>query len=106
MHKLSGWFYHADGKSCALCLTCGDEAVGRRANDFTRIGTFEIISSHYYVLIERCLRQDRRQFNKLWVILKNVSKIQDTVYDEKKIDIFAAIIVYLNYIDDDSLKTV
>ena len=34
-----------------LCLTCGDEAVGRRANDFTRIGTFEIISSHYYVLI-------------------------------------------------------
>ena len=51
VHKLSGWFYHTDGKSCALCLTCGDEAVGRRANDFTRIGTFEIISSHYYVLI-------------------------------------------------------
>ena len=62
MHKLSGWFYQTDGKSCALCLTCGDEAVGRRANDFTRIGkkkkkkkkrigTFEIISSHYYVLV-------------------------------------------------------
>ena len=48
MHKLSGWFYHTDGKSCALCLTCGDEAVGRRANDFTRIGTFEIISSHWF----------------------------------------------------------
>ena len=52
------------------------------------------------------MRQDRRQFNKLWVILKNVGKIQETVYDEKKIDIFAAIIVYLNYIGDDSLKTV
>ena len=51
VHKLSGSFYHTDGTSCALCLTCGDEAVGRRANDFTRIGTFEIISSHYYVLI-------------------------------------------------------
>ena len=51
VHKLSGWFSHTDGKSCALCLTCGDEAVGRRANDFTRIGTFEIISSHYSVLI-------------------------------------------------------
>ena len=50
VHKLSGWFYHADGKRCARCLTCGDEALGR-ANDFTRIGTFQIISSHYYVLI-------------------------------------------------------
>ena len=49
VHKLSGWFYQTDGKSYALGLT--DEAVGRRANDFTRIGTFEIISSHYYVLI-------------------------------------------------------
>ena len=38
-------------KRCALCLTCGAEALGRRANDFTRIGTFEIISSHYSVLI-------------------------------------------------------
>ena len=38
--------------------------------------------------------------------IKNVSKIQETVYDEKKNDIFAAIIVYLNYIVDDSLKTV
>ena len=38
--------------------------------------------------------------------IKNVSKIQETVYDEKKIAIFAAIIVYLNYIVDDSLKTV
>ena len=51
VHKLWGLFYHKDGTSCDLCLTCGDEAVGRRANDFTRIGTFEIISSHYYVLI-------------------------------------------------------
>ena len=50
VHKLSGWFYQTDGKSCALCLTCGDEAVGRRANDFIRIGTSEIISSHYSVL--------------------------------------------------------
>ena len=51
VHKLSGWFYHTDGKSYAICLTCGDEAVGRRANDFTRIGTFEIVSSYYYVLV-------------------------------------------------------
>ena len=38
--------------------------------------------------------------------IKNVSKIQETVYDEKKIDIFAAIIIYLKYIVDYSLKTV
>ena len=50
VHKLSGWFYPTDGKRCA-CLTCGDIAVGRKTNDFTRIGTFEIISSHYCVLI-------------------------------------------------------
>ena len=49
VHKLSGCFYQK--KRCALCLTCGAEAVGRRADDFTRIGTFEIISSHYSVLI-------------------------------------------------------
>ena len=38
-------------KRCAFCLTCGDEAAGRKTNNFTRIGTFEIISNHYYVLI-------------------------------------------------------
>ena len=33
-------------------LTCGDKALGRRANDLTKIvGNFAIISSHYYVLI-------------------------------------------------------
>ena len=51
VHNLSGWVYHTDGKRCAFCLTCGDEAVARKTNDFTRIGTFEIISSYYYVLI-------------------------------------------------------
>ena len=35
-------------------------------------------------------RQVSRQFNKLWVILKNVGKIQETVYDKKKIDIFCS----------------
>ena len=44
VHKLSEWVYHTDGKR-AFCLTCGDEAVARKTNDFTRMGTFEIISS-------------------------------------------------------------
>ena len=48
VHKLSRWFYRTDGKCCAACLTCGDEALGRRLNDFTGIATFEIISNHYY----------------------------------------------------------
>ena len=51
LHKLSRWFYHTDGKLCASCLTCSDEALGGRSNDFTRIGTFEIVSNHYYELI-------------------------------------------------------
>ena len=51
VHKLSRWFYHTDGKRCASCLTCSDEALGRRSNDFTRIATFEIISNHYHELI-------------------------------------------------------
>ena len=36
--------------------------------------------------------------------MSNIKK--ETVYDEKKIDIFAAIIIYLKYIVDYSLKTV
>ena len=51
LHKLSGWIYHKDGKRRAFCLTCGDKAVGRKLNGFTRTATFQIISSHYYVLI-------------------------------------------------------
>ena len=39
-------------------------------------------------------------------IKKNASKFQETVYDEKKKVIFAAPVIYLNYIVDDSLKTV
>ena len=50
-HKLLGLFYHTDGKGCAVCLTSDDEAVGRGTNDFTRIGTFEIISRHCYLFI-------------------------------------------------------
>ena len=42
---------YRNGKRCASCLTCSDEALERRSNDFTRIGTFEIISNHYYELI-------------------------------------------------------
>ena len=42
---------YRDGKRCASCLTCSDEALGRRSNDFTRVGTFEIISNHYHELI-------------------------------------------------------
>ena len=39
------------GKS-AFCLTCGDKALGRKANAVTKIaGNFEIISSHHYLLI-------------------------------------------------------
>ena len=49
VHKLSRWFYHTDGKRCASCLTCSDEALGRKSNDSTRIGTFEIISNHYII---------------------------------------------------------
>ena len=51
VHKLLIWFYHAGGKRCAVCLTSDDEAVGRGTNDFTRIGTFEIISRHCYLFI-------------------------------------------------------
>ena len=43
--------YHTDGKRCAVCLTSHEEAVGRGTNDFTRIGTFEIISRHCYLFI-------------------------------------------------------
>ena len=49
--KLLGRFYHTDGKRCAFCLTYDDEALGRRTNDFTRIGT----RSHYYVSILKLL---------------------------------------------------
>ena len=51
VHKLLIWFYHTDGKRCAVCLTSDDEAVGRGTNDFARIGTFEIISRHCYLFI-------------------------------------------------------
>ena len=51
VHKLLIWFYHTDGKRCAVCLTSDDEAVGRGTNDFTRIGTFEIISRHCNLFI-------------------------------------------------------
>ena len=49
-----------DGKRCAFCLTYDDEALGRRTNDFRRIGTLKIITvSHYYVSILKLL--ERRQ---------------------------------------------
>ena len=52
VYRLLRWFHHTDGKHCAFCLTYGDKALGRRANDLTKIaGNFAIISSHYYVLI-------------------------------------------------------
>ena len=83
VHKLSEWVYHTDGKR-AFCLTCGDEAMARKTNDFTRIGTFEIISSYYYVLIKRYLRQNRRQFNKLRVTLKERKQISRNCVRRKK----------------------
>ena len=44
------------GKRCAFCLTYDDEALGRRTNDFTRIGTLKRITvSHYYVSILKLL---------------------------------------------------
>ena len=58
VHKLSRWCYSTDGKRCASCLTCSDEALGRRSNDFTGRATFEIILNHYYELISHFLRQD------------------------------------------------
>ena len=99
-HKLSGWFYHTDGKRCAFFLTSSNEAVGRGTNDFIRIGTFEIISSHCYLFLWRFLGKVSRQMQ---LTMRN--KFQETVYDEKKI-IFAAPLIYLNYTIDDSLKTV
>ena len=99
-HKLSGWFYHTDGKRCAFFLTSSNEAVGRGTNDFIRIGTFEIISSHCYLFLWRFLEKVNRQMQ---LTMRN--KFQETVYDEKKI-IFAAPLIYLNYTIDDSLKTV
>ena len=71
VHKLSEWVYHTDGKH-AFCLTCGDEAVARKTNDFTRIGIFEIIASYYY------------EFNKLWVILKERKQISRNCVRRKK----------------------
>ena len=67
VQKLSGWFYHTDGKRCGFCLTCGNKPLEIRTNDFTRIVTFEIILSHFCLFIWLCLRQDSKQFNKLWV---------------------------------------
>ena len=52
VYRLFRWFHRTDGKRCGFCLTCGDKALGRRANDLTKIaGNFEVISSHHYVLI-------------------------------------------------------
>ena len=52
VYILLRWFHLTDAKHCAFCLTCGDKALGSRANDLTKIvGNFAIISSHYYVLI-------------------------------------------------------
>ena len=94
VQKLSGWFYQTDGKRCALCLTCGNKPLEIRTNDFTRIGTFEIILSHCCLFIWLCLRQDSKQFNKLWVT--NFKKLCMT----KKKVIFAAPLIYLNYTVD------
>ena len=80
-HKLSGWFYHTDGKRCA-----SNEAVGRGTNDFIRIGTFEIISSHCYLFLWRFLGKVSRQMQ---LTMRN--KFQETVYDEKKNHICSAI---------------
>ena len=98
VQKLSGWFYHTDGKRCAFCLTCGNKPLEIRTNDFTRIGTFEIILSHCCLFIWLCLRQDSKQFNKLWVT--NFKKLCMT----KKKVIFAAALIYLNYTVDNSFK--
>ena len=71
VQKLSGWFYHTDGKRCVFCLTCGNKPLEIKTNDFTRIGTFEIILSHCCLFIWRCLRQDSKQFNNEWQISRN-----------------------------------
>ena len=105
VHKLSRWFYHTDGKRCASCLTCSDEALGRRSNDFTRIATFEIISNHYYELIQHFLRQDSGQFNKLSIVWKGRKQISRQCVWRKTKVMFAAPLIYLNYTVDDSLKT-
>ena len=39
VQKLSGWFYHTDGKRCAFCLTCGKKPLEIRTNDFTSFKT-------------------------------------------------------------------
>ena len=56
VYRLLRWFHLTDGKHRAFCLTCGDKALGSRANDLTKIaGNFGIISSliffFYYLLI-------------------------------------------------------
>ena len=44
VYRLLRWFHLTDGKHCAFCLTCGDKALGSRANDLTKIvGNFAII---------------------------------------------------------------
>ena len=46
VYRLLRWFHLTAGKHRAFCLTCGDKALGRRANDLTKItGNLEIIST-------------------------------------------------------------
>ena len=52
VYRLLRWFHLTDEKHCTFCLTCGDKALRRGANDLTKIvENIAIISSHYYVLI-------------------------------------------------------
>ena len=52
------------------------------------------------------MRQDNGQFNKPRVILKERKQISRNCIWRRKIVIFAAPIIYLNYTFDDALKTV
>ena len=52
------------------------------------------------------MRQDNGQFNKPRVILKERKQISRNCIWRRKIVIFAAPIIYLNYTVDDALKTV
>ena len=36
VYRLLRWFHLTDGKHCTFCLTCGDKALGRRANKNSR----------------------------------------------------------------------
>ena len=62
VQRLLRWFHHTDRKHCAFCLTCGDKALGRRANDLTKIaGNFEKTSITSLLRIDLNIHKTRQQ---------------------------------------------